>query len=643
MESKLSSTAKRAQLLSAEGATPGTDAAKLAEDGVTAESVPILLRNKKSSPSRAQERKKRLHGALLLDEVTLNTKLEDASNCLEFLLLSLSRSFELSPKQSVGLLTEGGKYLNLLLLNGLRSSFQPVLSWVKAVKEALYVLIYLIEEEISDGALELMLNSMRPGLASKSVSVAKEICDFLVKFHSLLVSHEKGLWEWLVSETTFRIIVESLNTHGNEIVEDIARILFVYGKRNLEMLLVEILSEYYKKPEYYAILSMIIRSCKSNEREMLETQGVVLSLLKFAIQYYDYEGKNHSFRFSTVTLLCEIWTLFPKFVEHQEALANSVLTVIIRASKERSRLLKFGSYAHLFKLLILLADLRSPYAPIILKRLVFGLIESISNERLREFFMYNFVYLLEEFQAFPIGLLIEPLVKQLHISEFTKYNVFDFEFCIAAARHPRLELSHGILLFDLLGKIFIHSFIFSKAAEIPIVLLAGKFLGNAAAQEFLLKLVELGLKVIKNQCSSRSESCQSKTAQLENIGNPLYMRNILFSLCAKLLRLNNDSFNSDLKDLLLCYNYETKRLTGSYIKGFRVILDYFGDSSSLIQSFAVSKSEIVSKQNSEDKTSLHTQAIRGPSSKVLSDIQRARNRREEKSAKQRCISEQQRT
>lgn len=46
----------------------------------------------------------------------------------------------------------------------------------------------------------------------------------------------------------------------------------------------------------------------------------------------------------------------------------------------------------------------------------------------------------------PIGLLIDELIKQIQQSEGDsfEFKIYDFDFFIFAAKHPKLQLSHAI-------------------------------------------------------------------------------------------------------------------------------------------------------------------------------------------------------
>lgn len=54
---------------------------------------------------------------------------------------------------------------------------------------------------------------------------------------------------------------------------------------------------------------------------------------------------------------------------------------------------------------------------------------------IREFIMHNMIYVFKNVTSIPIGIMLIPLIKQIHIANDKTYqlNVFDFEFMRAAA------------------------------------------------------------------------------------------------------------------------------------------------------------------------------------------------------------------
>ncbi len=60
--------------------------------------------------------------------------------------------------------------------------------------------------------------------------------------------------------------------------------------------------------------------------------------------------------------------------------------------------------------------------------------------------MQNVMYVIKTTPSIPIGILLGPLVKQIHFAEGKSYllNIFDFEFLRTCAVHSRLQLKHAI-------------------------------------------------------------------------------------------------------------------------------------------------------------------------------------------------------
>jgi len=72
--------------------------------------------------------------------------------------------------------------------------------------------------------------------------------------------------------------------------------------------------------------------------------------------------------------------------------------------------------------------------------------------------MSSFQFLFERISTIPIGILVEPLVKAIQVSEGSsfKFNVFDFDFFKAIVRHPRINLKNGVMVSDLMAKAFLN-------------------------------------------------------------------------------------------------------------------------------------------------------------------------------------------
>lgn len=116
----------------------------------------------------------------------------------------------------------------------------------------------------------------------------------------------------------------------------------------------------------------------------------------------------------------------------------------------------------MFKLLEIFTSQKNPAAPVIYKALIFVCVENHSDDTTRQFMMSNFMAFFEISESIPVGILLEPLIKQFMESEGStyNYNTFDFEFFTHIAKHPKLKLNDAIPLMDALAKIYLNDIVF---------------------------------------------------------------------------------------------------------------------------------------------------------------------------------------
>lgn len=91
----------------------------------------------------------------------------------------------------------------------------------------------------------------------------------------------------------------------------------------------------------------------------------------------------------------------------------------------------------------------------------------------------------------PIGIIVEPLIKQIALSMNTTYklNAFDFNFIRVLAQHPKLDpVPHGLMIMDIMAKIYLDMIVFAAAANNVFMLLVNRFVKAQSVHEFLTKL-----------------------------------------------------------------------------------------------------------------------------------------------------------
>jgi hypothetical protein len=76
-----------------------------------------------------------------------------------------------------------------------------------------------------------------------------------------------------------------------------------------------------------------------------------------------------------------------------------------------------------------------------------------------------------------LNLLLDPLIKQINISENVSYfyKTFDFDFFTTVAHHPKLFPATAVSLADLLAKIYLNDASLASSASVPLMLLCSRF------------------------------------------------------------------------------------------------------------------------------------------------------------------------
>lgn len=167
------------------------------------------------------------------------------------------------------------------------------------------------------------------------------------------------------------------------------------------------------------------------------------------------------------------WAHYPVQFEEEQSLPTQFLFVAKRATRERSASLRYIALSCLFRLLETFATERNPYAAILYKKLTFSLIENYEDLEVRDFMECSFAMLFAKFSSIPIDVLVEPLVKQSHVSEGKasegkasegKLNLCDMQLLQRCCTHPKMTLRLSLTLLDLMARVYLNDFVFAHLA-----------------------------------------------------------------------------------------------------------------------------------------------------------------------------------
>ena len=164
-----------------------------------------------------------------------------------------------------------------------------------------------------------------------------------------------------------------------------------------------------------------------------------------------------------------------------------------RGARDKYRPMRLTAIASMCRMLDRFSADKNPQAPIVYRTLIFALIENHQDEVTREMLLTNFLELFDANPNVPIGLVLDPFIKQIQAAEGTTFffKVFDFDFLAQIAKHPKLPLKNAVEILDMLAKVYINENTYSNAAAVPFMLVSSRFLDTPPVRDFLIKFTSL--------------------------------------------------------------------------------------------------------------------------------------------------------
>ena len=240
---------------------------------------------------------------------------------------------------------------------------------------------------------------------------------------------------------------------------------------------------------------------------------------------------------------------------------------------------------------------RNSFAPIIYKTLTFYLVENYSDEIVREFILNNFNILFDTQQMIPVGILLEPLVKQIQVASNLKFNTIDFDFFIRVAKHSKLTMKYAVQTMDALGKIYMNEKHFSRSAGIPFMVIATRFIEGSSVREYLYRFVKYSLKLTYKYETKVFDKTLNLTNESDS--NLKFQRDIMLDLSQKIIKLRNEYLTDRIIKELCDSNTLIKKKIGNNSKAIIILLKLLGDPRELLDLYS-SQSENLEKNLSGD-------------------------------------------
>ena len=188
--------------------------------------------------------------------------------------------------------------------------------------------------------------------------------------------------------------------------------------------------KYQEEEKYWDQITSFLPKLLSNEEFKQELDSFFKQKVEQITQEFE-QYESDQLQCAVLTFVTELWSEHIEIIN--EAQSQMIINMLKFQSKSEQRAIKFVAVTQMFRLLELFTSLKRSEAPIIYKSLIFTLVDGHYDDTIRSFIMNHFTSFFETSESIPVGILLDPLMKQFMEAEGItyKYNTFDFEFFIS--------------------------------------------------------------------------------------------------------------------------------------------------------------------------------------------------------------------
>ena len=557
----------------------------------------------------------------------------------ELVLLTVCQALDLDGPQGVALLTTNVRYWNQVVVQGIRSTYEPIERWVKCLFQHGDRLADLVCTSGKDASVRQsvadVLAIVRPALMSHDENVVVWACRFLNVFAAGLtddVIASAAAWEWLVSTGGgLQAMVSAMRRHAdrrNVIIStaagygclspgklsqlfethlravapsDLEYVILVHDMAVHPSVLAHIgaasgAEAASLEPPPPAAVGGRSRSrvrprrpeAKSGSADAAAAAAAgaggagasgagLIDLIVGITAPLVAPGNPPGVRCAVLSLIADLWLWFDTtVVPRGPETARELLGIMKRALRDPTVTVHVCAANTLFRLLREFAVRGHAFAPYLYKTLIFALVEHHhGSEALRDSIMHNMVAFLGQVANVPVGVLVEPLVKQASLHG---YNNIDFDLVVALAKHQSLRLKHALLLVDLVGKICLNDPLFGRLASLPLVIVCRRYHDHTALQEYIERFCKVALSMLLHVELSAVEvgvqstpDPQDPTKVERNADEAMAVRvrrALIMETLAKLVHMRQPGINHRLAPLFQSANaLHKERVTGDPSQG----------------------------------------------------------------------------
>jgi len=487
---------------------------------------------------------KKSSDSLDLNNLNPNKNLQESESPLEFFILTLSRSLDMKPRQTIALLSNNRKYLIQIANRGIKGDYSKITNWYQEVIYNYSVLLNIIKFSTMKDLKAMTYATLSVGLFSKNLQVAQNAYGVLIQLEADIGPD----YDWVIKEGLESFIF-CINKH-KELRTGLLNLLYKLGGKDIEGLNKEFFNtKKFTNLKIYEFISNIIEIIK-----LLGFQA--FNFFKAAIP--DFCFKENTEIATSICILADSWIILEFNSEVDSAIINNIIKFYKNAMREKgSKYIQFLVINQFFRLLSKLMPNKDSNASVIYKTLVFHFLENYDERNLREIFLNNFIHMFDRDVNFAIEILLDPYLRQIKNSN--NFEIIDFNFLIKIIDYPKITI--GIL---------------NEILEFGFYVSLTNMFYSRSANKLINEILEKNLINVKG--SNSSKIFEDIINYIKN-ALKIFLQNpkdyMILEISYDILNFNFDNINKELEQDIIDTVENYRKEKGNYSMGLLALLWFY--------------------------------------------------------------------
>jgi hypothetical protein len=508
-----------------------------------------------------------VHDSLAV-ESSLSGAHKIADNVTDLLAMSLAYHLEIDKNTCYDMILNGasrqGIYNN--------ENTKGLISWCKEVNSTLIALSQMSQTSVNDVCL--LLEVLGDGLVSPFKEVVLLSCTSLITLASMWnlgigneqipVPFAPVTWDWLLHFGLSKILMSAISNTGTRL--HLFTVIHSYGSVAYVPLFENSIRPMMLNMSCYFILISDYME-QMNDIILAHSPDLITYFVSVGLEHIDSpksigsnptvkrasDGDEASSQLKALSMLCQIWSLFPIFIEESPEISDGIMTAFKKCWRPESPpAMRINSVAVFLNTFEHFIASKNPFGPLFWQTLTATFIAVRADLDFHRYLGDNIQQFLTLHPSLPVNNFLAQFIK---VAGEGGMDNLDFELIISVAKHDSLGDNAAAQLLSFVSTIAINDVCLSRCASVTLLILLYRFHNLSAVKGALLKLVSNMVDTLKStwsSCSVQIDVDEIEEADASGGISQDARAVLIIELLAKLINIPSEDVVNSVTKLVRC-------------------------------------------------------------------------------------------